>query len=128
MAEQPAEILAARTLAEGAAPVLRQSAAFLELPETAQRAILGDLDRIRVALSTKPKDPYALSLDTPADLTARRPRGVDGGPAPDGHAQAPTAPAAPPAPDTSTAGPRQAAPEPLAARMAALREEVNCPP
>ena len=127
MAEQLPEILAARTLAEGAAPVLRQSAAFLELPETAQRAILGDLDRIRAALSTKPKDPYALSLDTPADLTARRRWGVDGGPAPDGQAQAPAAPAAPPAPDTSTAGPRQAATETLAARMGALSDEINFP-
>lgn len=124
--QEPAEVLAARTLAANAAPVLAQSAAFRGLPVASQQAILGDLDRIRAALTPAPSDPYALSLDTPEDFLARRRVGTDGASPSDGQTQTPAA-AAPAGPDTSNAGPRQAATETIAARAGALSDEINFP-
>jgi len=130
------ELQTARNFVQNAAPALHRSAAFQSLPAATRVRILSDLQTIGTALADAPSDPYALALDTPADMWRHR-AGLDGGATPgdgtgsDGTgvpAQPPAQPPAAPAPtDTGGVGKTQAATETIAARAGALSDEIDFP-
>jgi hypothetical protein len=128
-AESP-EVLAARSLTDDTASLLRRSPGFAKLPPARRAAILGDLETIQQALASSPAgpapDPYAFALETPDDFRARLARarqGTPGGETGNGHT-----PAASPEPDpTQVPSPKVAATETIAARAGVLSDEINFP-
>jgi len=124
------EVMAARNLTAQLAAQLEQAPSFRQLDARTRAAILGDLGKIRQALSSgavaqslSSSDPYALTLETPEDFAQRRnqlrqgastDQPVEGGPQASADVKAP-------------AGPRAAATETLAARAGALSDEIDFP-
>lgn len=117
MSGDPTEITAARDLAAQVAAAVGGAPSFKGLSPERQTALLRDLGTLQSALRSQ-ADPYALALDTPADLLRRRQAGGTP-PATAGNGAAPPA-AEPP-------GPRVAATETLAARAGALADEIDFP-
>ncbi len=121
------EVLAARGLAARAEEKLRQSPAFQRLAPEARASLLGDLGKIRGALSpeasaqaSKAADPYAFTLETPGDFMHRRARTRRSFGAENAQTQ----------PQVGDAGQRKAKPaatETLAARAGALSDEIDFP-
>ena len=110
------EVLAARRLTAQAAQLLQRNPDRLE--PGARDALAGDLERISAALgaSAPARDPYALALETPADLLRRRQAATS----------APEDPAA--TDDEAPAAPKkQAATQAIAARTGALIDEIDFP-
>src|SRR5215510_4130595 len=71
--------MAARNLTAQLAAQLEQAPSFRQLDARTRAAILGDLGKIRQALSSgaaaqslSGSDPYALTLETPEDFARRR--------------------------------------------------------
>jgi hypothetical protein len=118
--EETPDVALARQLAADAASMLGRAPSFHRLDPATQAALVGDLDTINRALG----DPYALSLETPQDLAARRRMAFGRGGVP----MTGQAPAQPPADAAApTPAPRVAATETLAARAGALADEINFP-
>lgn len=120
------EVTAARNLTAEFSSLLEHAPSFQQLDSNRRAAIIRDLGAIRQALggatvqSLSATDPYALTLETPADFARRRfQRGgeMQNGAAPE---QPATEPKAPP-------GPRMAATETLAGRAGALSDEIDFP-
>lgn len=123
MSDPVPEVAAARQLTAQAGQLLGLAPSFQRLSPATQRALRDDLGRISGALAADPltygsagSDPYALSLESPADYLRRRQQGG-----------AASAPAPEPAPPAQPAGPRAAATETLAARAGALSDEIDFP-
>jgi hypothetical protein len=119
------EVTAARNLTRQLSSLLEQAPSFQQLDPTRRSAILHDVGAIRQVLGTgatvqslSATDPYALTLETPADFARRRfQRGDADGPA-----------ATEPAAETKAPpGPRTAATETLATRAGALSDEIDFP-
>jgi len=108
------------------AAALGHSSAFQKLDEATRSAIVRDVNRISSALSANApaRDPYALTLETPADLFARRNQArqgsaVSAAPAEKSNGLA-SGTAAPTGPDVSATGT-------IAGRTGALSDEIDFP-
>jgi len=128
--DESLEVQAARDFVGSAAPALHRSPAFRSLPAETRSKILGDLDTIGEALAGGSRDPYDLSLGTPADLWRRRAGMSDtggSGQAPEAGQAPPVQPAAPAPAEPAAPGPTRAATETIAARAGALSDEIDFP-
>lgn len=131
MAHESPEVIAARRFANGAATLLANAPTFQQLDPATRTALVRDLGTIRQAFADEPayapralaSDPYALALETPADLARRRIQARQGTPTAGG----PQANSQPAATNGGTPGPRSAATETLAARAGALSDEIDFP-
>jgi len=125
------ELMAARKFAAQAASILGRTPSFQQLAPATRTAIVRDLETIRQALDPAiagqripERDPYALALETPNDLTRRRNQARQRGQIGDGGGSA-DVPAGPE--NKATPGPRVAATETLASRAGALSDEIDFP-
>jgi hypothetical protein len=116
------ELSAAVALADRVSELLGGSHAFQNLDPATRNALRQDLDRIRQALASNPdalasegRDPYALALETPAEVLRRR-RQAAAMPQNDQ-----------PATQAQQPAPRAAATETLASRTGALSDEIDFP-
>jgi hypothetical protein len=112
-------VTAARALVGQVEQRLELSGALAQLPAPTRDALVGDLKRIRSALSGRPQ-PLARPLETVASLRNRL-----GGSGPSG--QASEGNAVEGQPDGAAPSSRRAATETLAARAGALSDEINFP-
>lgn len=125
MTRDAREVSAALAVADHMGELLTGSSAFQGLEPSTREALRQDLGRIRRALQSEPsalaregRDPYALALETPAEVLRRRREAA----LQPQNAQSATQPAAPAPPAA-----RPAATETLAARAGALSDEIDFP-
>jgi hypothetical protein len=118
-----ADVVAARTIASGAAQHIQQARSFQQLPAPMQSRILDELGTITRQLGAAPSQMVASGLGTPLDFRRGRP-GMDSSGPPDPSAAAP-APQTPDEPAAKTA--KAPATETIARRAGALSDEIDFP-